>query len=151
MMNHEFGEGKEAYNIWDFGLGWKITDTVALNGSYSWNTMVDEGFDKDPADNTDLSGAKHAWSVELDYKGADPADKGSWGAFVAYRKLGAAAVLAPTYDGMKAGQKGVEMGVDFVPMKNFQATFKYFIGNDLGVRNADDDASKFFTELNFFF
>ncbi len=136
-------DDKEAMNIWDFGLGWKMTDSLALNGSYAWNTST-----KDNAQTEHDS--KHAWSVELDYKGADPADKGSWGAFVAYRNLGYEAVWAPTYDAMGPGQHGVTLGLDFVPMKNFQATFKYFIGKDK-TYNEEDDASKFFTELNFFF
>ena len=136
-------EDKEAMNIWDFGLGWKMTDTLALNGAYAWNTSAKDN-------NNTGHDSKHAWSVELDYKGADPADKGSWGAFVAYRNLGSEAVWAPTYDAMGPGQHGVEMGFDIVPMKNFQATFKYFIGKDK-VYDKEDDATKFFTELNFFF
>ena len=139
---------KKAANIWDIGLGWKITDTLALNGSYAWNTAVNEG-----ANGLGMKDTKHAWSVELDYKGADPEDKGSWGAFVAYRKLGLEAVWAPTYDAMGFGQKGWTVGFDYVPMKNFQATFKYFNGKDMmgGNGNSDEKATKFFTELNFFF
>ena len=146
-INEALGDGKDTLNIWDVGLGWKMTDTLALNGAYAWNTAVNEGF------NDGLRGSKHAWSVELDYKGADPADKGSWGAYVAYRKLGALAAPAPTYDAMSGGQKGWEIGFDYVPMKNFQASFKYFNGKDMvGANNLfDQKATKFFTELNFFF
>ena len=139
-------DSKEAMNIWEAGLGWQFDKNFNLNGAYAWDTAAkDTEFTKHDS--------KHAWSVELDYKGADPEDKGSWGAFVAYRKLGAAAVWAPTYDAIGSGQKGVELGFDIVPMKNFQATFKYFIGKDdiYKVNGQDDDASKFFTELNFFF
>jgi hypothetical protein len=146
-INEALGDGKDTLNIWDVGLGWKMTDSLALNGAYAWNTAVNEGF------NDELRGSKHAWSVELDYKGADPADKGSWGAYVAYRKLGALAAPAPTYDAIGNGQKGWELGFDYVPMKNFQASFKYFNGKDLVGDNGlyDQKATKFFTELNFFF
>ena len=146
-------DGKEAANIWDIGLGWKITDTLALNGAYAWNTAANES----ETDGIGKKDQKRAWSVELDYKGADPADKGSWGAFIAYRKLGAEAVWAPTYDAIARGQKGWEMGFDYVPMKNFQATFKYFVGKDMASMDSvtfdtrDHDARTFFTELNFFF
>ena len=143
VLSDWYGDDKDAMNIWDFGLGWKMTDTLALNGAYAWNTSTKDN------DNTGHD-SKHAWSVELDYKGADPEDKGSWGAFVAYRNLGSEAVWAPTYDAMGGGQQGVTLGLDFVPMKNFQATFKYFLGKDK-TYNKEDDASKFFTELNFFF
>ena len=138
---------KKAANIWEVGLGWQFDKNFNLNGSYAWNSATDEG-----ANNNLLRSQKHAWSVELDYKGADAADKGSWGAFVAYRKLGWDALWAPTYDAIGAGQKGVELGFDYVPMKNFMATFKYFVGKDMNPGGIDDnDANKFFTELNFFF
>lgn len=102
------------------------------------------------------SNAKRAWSIELDYKGADPADKGSWGAFVAYRQLGHYAVLAPTYDAMGAGDKGVELGVDYVFTKNIMGTVKYFVGKKMSDAYEIDEAplysaSRIFAELNFFF
>ena len=152
VWNHAFGDGKDYLNIWDVGLGWKMTDTLSLNGAYAWNTTVNESA-VDAEGEESYHGSKHAWSVELDYKGADPADKGSWGAFVAYRKLGSLAVLAPTYDAIGGGQKGWELGFDYVPMKNFQATFKYFVGKDIksDLATGDQSARKFFTELNFFF
>ena len=136
---------KEAMNIWDVGLGWQIGN-FNLNGAYAWNTSS--------VDNDETGdGSKRAWTIELDYKGADPEDAGSWGAFVAYRNLGQEAVWAPTYDAIAPGQKGVEMGFEIIPMKNFSAAFKYFIGKDKLYRTngADDKASTFFTELNFFF
>ena len=143
--NAIYGDSKNAANIWDVGLGWQFTDNFNLNGAYAWNTTVDEA-NYGP-------NAKNAWFVELDYKGADESDKGSWGAYVAYRKLGDQAVLAPTYDAIDAGQKGWEIGLDYVPMKNFMATFKYFRGKDMrGWHDVDDqNAQKFYTELNFFF
>ncbi len=144
MFNAVYGEGHDSMNVWDFGLGWQIDNNFNLNGAYAWNTSCP----------TEHHGgrARDAWNVELDYKGADPEDKGSWGAFVAYRQLGALAALKPTYDEIGVNQKGVAMGFDIVPMKNFMATFKYFLGSDMIVApGKDDDASKFFTELNFFF
>jgi hypothetical protein len=145
QLFNQLDNGEKDYNIWDVGLGWQIDNNFNLNGAYAWNTSVNE--------TVRGNDTKHAWTVELDYKGADPEDAGSWGAFVAYRKLGNAAVLAPTYDAIGAGQKGVEMGFDIVPMKNFQATFKYFTGKDMNGGNgvSDNNANKFFTELNFFF
>lgn len=58
-------------------------------------------------------------------------DGGRWGAYVAYRKLGGWASIMPTYDAMTVNQKGWELGLDYVPMKNFMTTFKYFRGKDL--------------------
>ncbi len=153
----QLDNSKEAANIWDISLGWKITDTLSLNGVYAWNTAANEGEDGLGMSGLRRDDLKRAWSVELDYKGADPEDKGSWGAFIAYRKLGAEAVWCPTYDAIGAGQKGWEIGVDYVPMKNFQATFKYFVGKDMAMSNpyelrfTSHAARTFFTEMNFFF
>ena len=142
----EYGDNdKDAANIWEAGLGYKITDTLSLGGAYAWNTTVDES----------LAGrnTKHAWTVQLDYKGADETDKGSWGAYVAYRKLGQNAVIAPTYDAMAKQQKGWELGLSYVPFKNIMATFLYFRGKDMATQAGQDDtdAQTFYTELNFFF
>ena len=137
------GEDKnKALNIWDLGLGYKFTDTVALNGAYAWNTASNDEFDG-------TKDAKRAWSVELDYKGADAQDKGSFGIFAAYRRLGAAAVWIPTYDTIEAGQKGWEFGADYVFDKNIQGTVKYFTGKKLDADNTK--VRTIFTELNFFF
>ena len=140
------GNDKEAMNLWDVGLGWQFDKNFNLNGAYAWNTSA-----KDTGETGQDS--RRAWSVELDYKGADPAVKGSWGASVAYRSLGQEAVWAPTYDAIGAGQKGFEVGFEIIPMKNFSAGFKYFIGKDKINKAAgqNDDASRFYTELNFSF
>ena len=129
-------------NIWDLGLGYKFTDNVALKGAYAWNTA---------ASNTEgqYKNAKRAWTVELDYKGADPAKKGSFGIFAAYRKLGMATVWMPTYDAIQRSQKGWEFGVDYVFDKNIMGTVKYFTGKEMDENNTK--AHRLFTELNFFF
>nr|MCR5447394.1 putative porin [Schwartzia sp. (in: firmicutes)] len=139
-----FGDKHENHdaNIWDLGLGYKFTDTLGLKGAYAWNTAASN-------EEVNTKNAKRAWTVELDYKGADPSDKGSFGIFAAYRRLGAAAVWIPTYDGIEAGQKGWEFGVDYVFDKNIQGTVKYFTGKDMDENNTK--AHRLFTELNFFF
>ncbi len=142
-----FHEGSKSANIWDFGLGWKFDSNFALHGAYAWNSSMES-----EALGGDGNKARDAWYVQVDYKGADPSDKGSWGAYAAYRQLGWGVAIAPTYDAMKSNEQGVELGLSFVPMKNFQANFQYFMGKNIIVdRGADDKASRFFTELNFFF
>ena len=151
-------------NIWDLGLGYKFNKNLSLNGSYAWTTSPQgEAGDPPTAGNPGhgvqpiAASAKRAWSVELDYKGADPADKGSWGAFLAYRHLGAFAVVVPTYDAIACSEKGVEVGVDYVFAKNIMGTVKYFFGKKLDDEySAEGESSqlsqyRFFTELNFFF
>ncbi len=138
-------QDEDAQNIWEVGLGYKFTDLLALNGAYSWDTTADEDYVG--------HGNKRAWTAELDYRGADPEDAGSYGIFAAYRHLGKAAVWAPTYDAMAAGVKGWEFGFDYVPMKNVMATFKYGLGKTMDVDpKADGKRDRlFFTEVNFFF
>ena len=146
-------EGDKDLNIWEVGLGSKITDTLKLKGAYAWNPSVDENY-ADGAGTLNWN-TKQAWFVELNYKGADEKDKGSWGAYIAYRKLGNWAVIYPTYDAMLTQQKGWELGLDYVPMKNFMTTFKYFRGKNMAFGGPDDpedkNAQKFYTELNFYF
>ncbi len=149
-----------AVNIWDIGLGYKFDKNLSINGAYAW-TVNPLGDPPDPADPGDVfeattAASKRAWSIELDYKGADPADKGSWGAFLAYRQLGAYAVIAPTYDAMQPRYKGVEMGVDYVFAKNVMGTLKYFFGKEEQDEYDNNDAPlssayTIFGELNFFF
>ena len=37
-----------------------------------------------------------AWTAELQYKGANPADAGSWGMYAGYRQIELLSVIAPT-------------------------------------------------------
>ena len=152
-----------AINLWDVGLGYQFDKNFSIHGAYAWTTnpvgeperAAGPGEDPEPAQAA-TPNSKRAWSIELDYKGADPADKGSWGAFIAYRQLGSYAVIAPTYDAMGAGNKGVELGVDYVFAKNVMGTLKYFVGKEMQDEYDIDDALQsssytFFGELNFFF
>ena len=144
-----------AVNIWEVGLGYKFDKNLSLNGAYSWTKDPQgEAVHGAQAAEAMRAHARRAWSIELDYKGADPADKGSWGAFVAYRDLGSWAVIYPTYDAMGPGQKGMEMGVDYVLAKNVMATAKYFFGKEVEDDEGEapmGDVYTFFGELNFFF
>ncbi|MGP1366865.1 MAG: S-layer homology domain-containing protein [Schwartzia sp. (in: firmicutes)] len=142
--------GKKEANLFAVGAGLKVSDSVGLVGAYAWNSSPDRAAGIGPKV---ASAAKRAWTVELDYKGADPADKGSFGLFAGYRHLGRFAVWAPTYDGVGAGQKGWEFGLDYVPFKNVQTTFKYFRGKTLEQYEGQttNDVSKIFGEINFFF
>ncbi len=147
--------GVRGINIYEVGLGYKFNKNLSLNGAYAWtNAPIGEHETvgvSDPVSNT----SKHAYSIELDYKKANPADKGSFGAFIAYRRLGHYASIAPTYDTIRHGEKGVEFGVDYVIAKNVMATAKYFLGKKMpdedGVGEHLQSAKTFYGELSFFF
>lgn len=134
-----------SFHIVDLGVGYAFDKNVKLTGDYAWGPSLD--YD-DVADN--------AYSIQLNYKGADAADAGSWGAYVAYRQLAPFATLVPTYD-FKAGYagfytlKGWEIGADYAIDKNIVATAKYFNGKDTAAVGDDDKATGVFTRVDFMF
>ena len=107
----------ENMNIWAVGMGYRFDKNTKLFGTYARNASGD-------------SETKHrqAWAVQFDYKGSDISKPGSWGAFVAYRHLGKYASIVPTYNSMFTDKKGVNFGVNFVPLKNIKAYVEYFTG-----------------------
>ena len=130
-------------NVWEIGLGYKFTPTFNLKAAYA----------KGESQTGINSNQEKAYSVQLNYKGANPANKGSFGIYAAYRYLGGLAVIAPTYDEMAAGQKGWDFGFNYALQKNIVGTLSYFTGKTMGVASgaADKDASTLFGQVEFFF
>ena len=126
--------GTDKLSIWTAGGSYKFSDNVSIAGLY--------------AKNTEDLGQNKAGNVQLSYKGADAAKQGSFGVYAAYRHLGRAAVLNPTYDGVFTGQKGYEIGGNYAFYKNIVGSVLYFDGKDL---ENDKDASKVFGRVEFFF
>ena len=117
-------------DIWTLGGKYTFSKNVALAGYYGENTKAD-AYEK-------------AGSVQLDYKGASAANKGSWGAFVAYRHLGQNVAFSPTYDDMWEGLKGYSFGGSYAVMKNVIASASYTLGKDL---TNDQDYNILFARL----
>lgn len=146
---HTFqNDGKDSsYHIIDLGVGYAFDKNVKLTGDYAWGPSLNDAGDLH----------KDAYSIELDYKGANAADPGSWGAYVAYRQLAPFATIAYTYDFGNgdygfATLKGWEVGANYTFTKNIVATAKYFNGKDTGAdRGADDKATGVFTRVDFLF
>ena len=142
------GGDNSSFRIADLGVGYAFDKNVKLTGDYA----------KGSSQNKVKNAANNAYSIQLNYKGADAADAGSWGAYVAYRQLAPFATLVPTYD-FKAGAddgfytlKGWEIGADYTFAKNIVATAKYFNGKDTGAdRGTDDKATGVFTRVDFMF
>ena len=111
----------ENMNIWSVGLGYRFDKNARLFGTFAKNTSGDSE-----------TKYRQAWAVQFDYKGSDIKKPGSWGAFVAYRHLGQFASLVPTYNSMWTGRKGVNFGVNFVPLKNIKTYLEYYVGRNLG-------------------
>lgn len=129
-----YGDDNTA-NIWYVGGKYAFDKNVAFVGEYAQNTDAD---DED-----------QAWTAELQYKGADVADAGSWGMYAGYRQIEAFSAIAPTYDDIiGAGYKGAVVGAMYVPAENILATIEYFDGEET---YSGQDASKFFANVDFFF
>lgn len=122
-------------NIWYAGGKYAFDKNVAFVGEY--------------AQNTDADTEDQAWTAELQYKGANAADAGSWGMYAGYRQIETFASIAPTYDDIiGAGYKGAVVGAMYVPAENILATIEYFDGEET---ISGQDASKFFANVDFFF
>ena len=116
-------------------------------GSYAFDKNVK--FVGEYAQNTEADTEDQAWTAELQYKGANPADAGSWGMYAGYRQIEDAAAIAPTYDDIiGTGYKGAVVGASYVPAENILATIQYFDGEETV---SGQDASKFFANVDFFF
>ena len=134
MARPAYGDDNTA-NIWYVGGKYAFDKNVAFVGEYAQNTDAD---DED-----------QAWTAELQYKGANPADAGSWGMYAGYRQIETFASIAPTYDDIiGAGYKGAVVGASYVPAENILATIQYFDGEET---KSGQDASKFFANVDFFF
>lgn len=139
------GEDNGSFHIIDLGVGYAFDKNVKLTGDYAW------GVSQNKYDNA----ANNAYSIQLNYKGADAADAGSWGAYVAYRQLAPFTSIEPTYDFKKGANKlmtlkGWEIGVDYTFTKNIIATAKYFNGKDTE-RTTDDKVTGMWTRVDFLF
>ena len=153
-VNYNNGKWEVGADYHKVGLG---TNTLEYNGNDDSFQVVDAGvayaFDKNVKASFDYARAsdwkcqdgdshKDAYNVQVSYKGADAADKGSWGAYVAYRKLSPLAAFGATYD-HKAGAdgfsslKGWEFGADYAFAKNIVATAKFFTGTDDLLKDKD--------------
>ena len=142
---------KSSFHVVDFGAGYAFDKNVKLTADYAWGPGLSEGNEDDMA--------KNAYSIELDYKGADAAQAGSWGAYVAFRQLAPFAAPAATYDitGFMNSAKGWEIGANYAFAKNIVGTAKYFIGKDdlaAAQKNFTGTGNKFtgvFTRVDFLF
>ena len=140
LFKHVDGFKKDAdeANIWSVGAGYKFDKNWNLYGAYAKN-------EKAEADAT-------AHNIQLNYKGAQKANKGSWGAYTAYRYMGQNVAFAPTYETFLSNGvnnvKGWEVGTEYVPFTNVTAAAYYFNGKQL---ENDRDAELLFGRVNFWF
>lgn len=112
-----YGADKDKANIWTVGASYAFDKNFTLGASYAKNNKA-EKYDQ-------------AESVQLKYKGASAANKGSFGLFTAYRNLGQNVALSPTYDDMYEDMRGFSFGGEYTLMKNVIGYASYTFGNEL--------------------
>ena len=136
--------GNEAYkngtsttdkaNIWSVNAGYRFDGVSTLFASYAQNTE---------ADNLD-----HSWQAIYSYKGAQKENKGTWGAYAAYRFLGDYTSWYGTEDAATIGAKGWELGANWAPFKNIVTSVKYFDGKGI---DSDRDTNTLWGRVEVFF
>ena len=136
---------KNPLNFYGAGITYRPVSTVYLSGGY-WKNNSHE------ATHIKKEHLK-AYNIELGYKGAEAADPGSFGIYAAYRYLGGAGVLAPTFDGALWNTKGVEVGGQYTLQKNIVASLAYFRGKIIYSAESEGKRgmNKFFGRVEFFF
>ncbi len=138
LKNFNGTNGTDKAKIWTVAAAYKFDKNFRLYGNYAQN-----GKGKD-------SKQKKAYSIQVDYKGADLAKRGSYGAHVAYRYLGNQVVLNTcTYDIAWRNDKGVELGVDYVLDKNILLNLGYFNGKQVQKNGADREV--LYSRVHFYF
>ena len=142
-------DANSSFHVVDLGVGYAFDKNVKLTADYAFGPGLGDG-------SWETAGAsKNAYSIQLNYKGANAAQKGSWGAYVAYRQLSPFATFEATYDN-KAGfaglnsLKGFEIGADYAFAKNIVATAKYFTGKDT-LLSENDKVNGVWTRVDFMF
>lgn len=123
--------------IWGLGGTYKFNDTVALDGYYAHSSL-----------DTNNSDREKAYNAELRYKGADQIAPGSFGVWAAYRYVGDAATVMPTWDAVKANEKGYEIGTSYALDKNIVATARYFDGEEIV---SGKDVNRTYAKVEFLF
>ena len=132
--------------IWSVGANYRFDKNVAFDASYAKSNR--SLTDYVPTLKED-DGQDKSYAFELDYKGAQKQNAGTWGMWVAYRYLGALTSVKPTYDGIHEGYKGWEVGANYTPFKNVVGTLRY--GDTKNLFNNDRKDKIFFGRVEVFF
>ena len=132
--------------IWSVGANYRFDKNVAFDASYAKsNRSLTDYYPNLKGDD----GQDKSYAFELNYKGAQKQNVGTWGMWVAYRYLGALTSVKPTYDGIHEGYKGWEVGANYTPFKNVVGTLRY--GDTKYLYDNDRKDKIFFGRVEVFF
>lgn len=118
-------EVKGKANIWDLQANYKVTEDLTANLIYIRG---------DVSGQVDMEKtSKNGVVIGLSYKGADAAEKGTWGVNAKYYNQGAQTYVAHATDGnadFEGGFKGWSIGGDYAIAKNVVAEIAYYDTKD---------------------
>lgn len=119
----------EEQKIYTLGLGYKFDKNLRLYGEYQ---KAQKDFDEVLFGPSSSNYGDKGWAATVAYKGANPMDVGSWGAYATYYDQSGAVLLDsvseiedylyPAY----AGMKGYELGIGYTVAKNAVANLSYY-------------------------
>ena len=132
--------------IWSVGANYRFDKNVAFDASYAKSNRSLTDYEPNLKED---DGQDKSYAFELNYKGAQKQNVGTWGMWVAYRYLGALTSVKPTYDGIHEGYKGWEVGANYTPFKNVVGTLRY--GDTKNLYNNDLKDKIFFGRVEVFF
>lgn len=124
-------------DVWTTNLGYQFDKNFGFKASYAENANVDEGH--------------QAYDFTMNYRGANASAPNSWGLYAGYRNLGENVTLAPTFNGMVAGERGYVFGGDYTLTKDVVLSGSYFTGKSVKLSGQDENASALFGRVQFFF
>ncbi|MGL5206524.1 MAG: S-layer homology domain-containing protein [Acidaminococcaceae bacterium] len=139
--------------IYTAGLGYKFDKNVSVYGEY-------QKADKNLAEVRGWSDVHRygndGWATTLSYKGAKPADKGSWGAYATYYDQAGSVILdsiseIEDYFFYHYGMKGYEIGVGYTPAKNIVANISYYDIDNKDASDRDYSAKMLWSKVTFTF
>jgi len=130
--------------IWSIGANYAFDHNVNFNAEYA-------KANRDYSDYEDYTGKAQdkSYAFELNYKGAQQENAGTWGAWLAYRYIGSIASPHQTYDAITRDEKGWEIGANYTPFKNIVGTLRY--GDTKELDNTDVKTKHLFGRVEFFF
>ncbi len=151
----EGNEYLKEQKIYSLGLGYKFDKNVSLYGEYQKADKTISEAIRDWGPSPDYG--DDGWAATLNYKGAKPADKGSWGAYATYYHQSGAVILdsiCELEDYMaypEEGLRGLEIGVGYTLAKNVVANVAYYDIENNDYRSDDDSAKMLWSTVTFTF
>ena len=136
-INFHKNKPTDEANIWLLNGEYKFNKDISVQGSFAKNISVDDN--------------NKSMHIEIVYRGANSIEKGSYGAYVAYRYLGYGTTFASSFDAVKENQRGFEIGGSYSPFNNVIAVISYFRGNDISSDKKDSRVDNFFGRIYFYF